>query len=226
MSDLGRPATLPKGRAPAAPAALAMLRLGASGESVKELQRQLNELGESLLVSGQFGPRTVEAVRRFQVAKGLQPADGMVSANTQKALDELKKAGNPRVIPRAPRVADWFQSGAQKVVDGNEAEPDSVQLKLIDGRSLTCEQALDVMTGAYMRARGGATPDPDDERDLVVSQVNREWEKLTRKGWLTAGERKQVAQLIKTAFERLGETEVIAITGTERKAAVQVIEYS
>jgi len=224
VSELGAPATLPKGKAATGASAPVLLRLGASGEAVKQLQSQLNELGESLLVSGQFGPRTVEAVRRFQVAKAIQPADGMVNAGTQKALEELRKQGNPRVIPRAPRVADWFQSSAQKVVDGNEAEPDSVLLKCIDGRDLTVEQALDVMTGAYMRARGGATPDADDERDVLVSQVRREWDKFTRKGWVTAGERRSVAMLIKTAFERLGEVEVITITGTEKKAAV-IIEY-
>src|SRR5438046_850547 len=94
-------ASLAKGKPPGArlPAALAAapMRLGDSGEHVKVLQKQLNELGESLLATGQYGPRTMEAVRRFQVVRGIQPANGIVEASTRRALDELEAQGNPQL---------------------------------------------------------------------------------------------------------------------------------
>ncbi len=206
-------------RAPAAPPP-AVLRLGSSGPGVKALQQQLNELGESVLASGQYGPRTLEAVRRFQVARGIQPASGIVDAATQKALDELKRQGNPRSIPRAPRVADWFHSSAQQVVEAGEANPEDVMLMVSDGRELTLEQAVEAMNEAFARVRGGQEPDPYDDRDVLVGQVNRELEKFMRKRYLTAAERRQLGQTVKRAFELLGEPDILAIGGDERKPAV------
>src|SRR4051812_39953704 len=89
-----------------------VLRLGAKGPLVKALQHQLNALGESLVATGDYGPRTLEAVRRFQVAKGIQPSTGVVDAATQRALADLAAAGNPPTIPRASGL-DWFEVGAQ-----------------------------------------------------------------------------------------------------------------
>lgn len=202
------------------PAALPVLRLGASGEAVKALQRQLNDLGESLLASGQFGPRTLEAVRRFQVAKGIAPASGIVDAPTQRALTELEKLGNPRTIPRQPRKADWFDSAAQTIVDAGEANPDSVMLTLSDGRSLTVEEGIQAMNAAFERVLGGGQPDPYDDRDVLVAQVNREADKLSRKGYYTEGDRKQLGLTLKRAFEMLGEVDVLAVGGAGPRPAI------
>ena len=70
---------LPSAKARAASPApeATVLRVGSHGADVKALQLQLNELGESLLASGQYGPRTMEAVRRFQVTQGIA-ASGLV----------------------------------------------------------------------------------------------------------------------------------------------------
>jgi len=208
-----------KGAAPPA-APPKVLRLGSSGPEVKALQRQLNELGESVLASGQYGPRTLEAVRRFQVARGIQPATGNIDAATQKALDELKKQGNPRTIPRAPRTADWFHASAQQVVDAGEANPEDVMLMVSDGRQLTLEQAITAMNESFQRVRAGALPDPYDDRDVLVGQVNRELDKMMRKSYLTAAERKQLGFTVKRAFELLGEADILAIGGAEPKPAV------
>lgn len=61
------------------------LRLGDTGEEVKILQMKLNKVGANLLVDGQFGPRTEQAVRRFQTGKGLT-SDGVVGPETWGAL--------------------------------------------------------------------------------------------------------------------------------------------
>lgn len=212
----------PGGPTPAA--AQPTLRLGAGGPAVKALQLQLNELGESVLASGQFGPRTMEAVRRFQVAKGIVPATGMVDAATQKALQELAAKGNPRTIPRQPRKADWFQAGAQVEVGAREANPEDVPLSLADGREVTLEQAIEIMNAAYQRLRGGGPPDPDDDRDILVTQVNREYDKFNRKSYLTTDERAQLGNTLKEVFDLLGEVQVLKV-GTGKKKPAIVVEY-
>lgn len=61
------------------------LRRGDTGEDVKILQMKLNKLGATLLVDGQFGPLTEQAVRTFQTSKNLTP-DGVVGPETWGAL--------------------------------------------------------------------------------------------------------------------------------------------
>lgn len=62
------------------PAARPVLRLGAQGDAVKELQRRLG-----LAADGKFGPATRGAVVTFQVSAGLK-ADGVVGSVTWHAL--------------------------------------------------------------------------------------------------------------------------------------------
>ncbi len=64
----------------------AVLRQGASGGEVKELQRRLKEWGYYKgSVDGVYGKGTVEAVRLFQKKNGLT-ADGVAGIDTFKAL--------------------------------------------------------------------------------------------------------------------------------------------
>jgi hypothetical protein len=64
----------------------AELRRGSRGEEVRRLQRRLVELGVApLTVDGDFGARTEEAVRRFQVSCGLA-VDGIVGPRTRARL--------------------------------------------------------------------------------------------------------------------------------------------
>jgi len=90
---------------PAPPPSTAPLRLGASGPEVTALQQKLNAGGERLPVNGTFGPRTQEAVRRFQLARGIQPANGIVGPSTAAALDR------PSAAPSS-RQGDGFQAAA------------------------------------------------------------------------------------------------------------------
>ena len=70
-----------------APAAQTVLRLGASGPMVAELQRRLNQAGAkpALEVDGVFGGQTRGAVMVFQQRQGLV-ADGIVGPQTWGAL--------------------------------------------------------------------------------------------------------------------------------------------
>ncbi|PSN17081.1 peptidase, partial [filamentous cyanobacterium CCP5] len=63
-----------------------LLRLGAEGEAVSRLQRQLQALGfYQGSIDGIFGPRTEQAVKAAQESYELTP-DGIVGPATWRAL--------------------------------------------------------------------------------------------------------------------------------------------
>ena len=64
------------------------LRVGSKGNGVRWLQYELNLHGFGLIVDGVFGPKTEDAVRRFQNQSSLI-CDGVVGPATREAL--LKK---------------------------------------------------------------------------------------------------------------------------------------
>ncbi len=72
---------------PSLPTAAPVLRSGAQGEEVWQLQERLQALGYLTgEVDGQFGPATKEAVQRFQRQHGLS-ADGIVGEETRCLLE-------------------------------------------------------------------------------------------------------------------------------------------
>jgi hypothetical protein len=58
---------------------------GCKGNGPREIQVGLNKPGYSLIVDGEFGPLTEEAVIKFQTAQGLE-ADGIVGKDTWAVL--------------------------------------------------------------------------------------------------------------------------------------------
>ena len=70
------PATLPEG---------VVLRRGAKGAEVRQVQEALVALGYSTTVDGKFGPATAQAVKSFQASSGLTD-DGVVGPATMSAL--------------------------------------------------------------------------------------------------------------------------------------------
>lgn len=66
-------------------AAGAWLRRGDEGRAVRELQKLLNRHGATLAVDGEFGPKTLAAVRAFQTREGLE-VDGVIGGRTLGAL--------------------------------------------------------------------------------------------------------------------------------------------
>jgi hypothetical protein len=70
------PATLPEG---------VVLRRGARGAEVSQVQAALVALGYSTSVDGKFGPATAQAVKAFQTSSGLTD-DGVVGPATLSAL--------------------------------------------------------------------------------------------------------------------------------------------
>jgi hypothetical protein len=70
------PATLPEG---------VVLRRGAKGAEVTQVQEALVALGYSTTIDGKFGPATAQAVKSFQASSGLTD-DGVVGPATLSAL--------------------------------------------------------------------------------------------------------------------------------------------
>ena len=70
------PLTLPEG---------VVLRRGAKGAEVRQVQAALVALGYSTSVDGKFGPATAQAVKSFQASSGLTD-DGVVGPATLSAL--------------------------------------------------------------------------------------------------------------------------------------------
>lgn len=70
-----------------------ILRRGDSGDEVRALQQRLNAAGFSLVVDGQFGPRTEQAVRAFQQRSGLV-VDGLAGPKTESELDQARRASD------------------------------------------------------------------------------------------------------------------------------------
>lgn len=68
--------------------AVAVMKVGASGDQVVQVQRRLQELGYfKFKATGYYGSLTADAVKHFQRNNGLV-ADGVIGKNTQDALDQ------------------------------------------------------------------------------------------------------------------------------------------
>lgn len=74
----------------------AVLRLGARGDDVRELQTQLHDLGYSLRPDGDFGSATRDAVMKFQRNHGL-PSDGIAGPLTLSSANDSHR--NLRQMP-------------------------------------------------------------------------------------------------------------------------------
>ncbi|MGB8686276.1 MAG: peptidoglycan-binding protein [Microcoleus sp.] len=73
-----------------APVNMPILKIGSSGDAVKIVQNVLKLNGfYKGSVDGIFGSITEAAVKKFQTAKGLLPADGIVGPKTWYALSKL-----------------------------------------------------------------------------------------------------------------------------------------
>jgi peptidoglycan hydrolase-like protein with peptidoglycan-binding domain len=69
-----------------------ILAQGRRGGCVSQLQAELNAYGNAgLTVDGTFGPATRQAVVAFQQGHGVTPADGVVGAVTEAALDAVSQ---------------------------------------------------------------------------------------------------------------------------------------
>jgi peptidoglycan hydrolase-like protein with peptidoglycan-binding domain len=97
-----RSPTTPAGGSTARAAPPPPLELGARGETVRQLQTALVQVGFSPgTPDGQFGPRTRDAVLAFQRAWGLDPA-GRYGPQTAAALTRALAGARPSAAPSSP----------------------------------------------------------------------------------------------------------------------------
>lgn len=114
--------------APAAPQskfAGVKLRLGARGDAVKHLQRELADDGASLKVDGVFGSKTLRAVKSVQSSAGIA-VDGVAGPKTWNALAGSSSSSPQSTLRQGDRGAavrtlqsQLNDSGASLTVDGN-----------------------------------------------------------------------------------------------------------
>jgi hypothetical protein len=94
------------------------VKLGSKGEAVSRLQSELNEHGFDLKVDGDFGPKTLKAVKDFQASKGLT-VDGIVGPVTWKAVLQPIDGPNPGpVMDKLAKIAKKRALGHYKESDG------------------------------------------------------------------------------------------------------------
>lgn len=99
------------------------LRRGAEGAEVKALQESLNARGANLDADGNFGPKTQEALRKFQDENKLS-VDGVAGPKTMAALQgqaPAQAAGEaPKATGEAPKVEAGSPAASEKKIGGTE----------------------------------------------------------------------------------------------------------
>src|SRR5258706_11573664 len=90
-----------------------LLRLHASGEPVKSLQRSLNKLGSMLLIDGGFGPVTADAIVDARTSLN-RPGPAEADDELQGVLAELPDPFPPLGGPGITFIARAEVSGPQE----------------------------------------------------------------------------------------------------------------
>ena len=104
------------------------LRQGSKGAAVRKLQEMLAAANFGVEVDGDFGPGTDNAVKTFQISRGLTP-DGIVGPNTWAALAKVSGSappvsasiGSPVVSSDDPRIVQGIGGGAGLLTPGGSA---------------------------------------------------------------------------------------------------------
>ena len=128
---------------PARTAAPEVLRDGASGAPVRELQQQLNRLGYRgadgkplETASGMFGPQTEHALRAFQADRGLK-VDGVYGDRSRDALatatrDTVRDAAPADTTPQQVRSEDAQRSFVDRMFSAMHGGDDRAMRQALD----------------------------------------------------------------------------------------------
>jgi hypothetical protein len=107
-----------------------MLRMGARGARVRELQALLVRAGYPVKVDGDFGLSTKQALQAFQTANGIKP-DGVAGPVTEGKLNDYRQGAADKPGAQAPNEV-------KEVVEGGAAA----------GGAIAIEQAKDAVDNA------------------------------------------------------------------------------
>lgn len=143
------------------------LRGNSSGPAVEELQKKLAAAGfDPGPLDGQFGPKTLAAVRAFQAAKGCQ-VDGIVGPETRAAL---MGGAQPSAAPPPssgaeppPPVSDTSATtGTTGAAPKNARERAMYAMSYFQQHGLTKSQAAGLTANLYYES--GRTMDPHQKQ--------------------------------------------------------------
>lgn len=96
------------------------LKKGSSGSEVKELQQNLNKLGYNCgTADGDFGQKTLDAVKKFQKDKGLE-CDGIVGNATKEKIKECINALNKPASKPATNTSTSSSKYNENVLKGQK----------------------------------------------------------------------------------------------------------
>lgn len=116
-----------------------MLRLGAKGARVRELQALLVRAGYQVKVDGDFGPSTKQALRAFQKANGLT-VDGVYGPQTEKLLGEQRQSADDKPGAQKPIEIKEVVEGGTAIGGGvivetiqNKVDEATATLQAVDG---------------------------------------------------------------------------------------------
>jgi len=118
-----------------------ILRQGSTGEEVKRLQHLLNTIlkpSPNLQLVGKFGPKTDNAVRRFQKLSGLK-VDGQVGPKTWTALQQLSSS-KPVASASAPKNS-WMEIAKAELGVHENAQKGLHNKRIVEYHSTTTLKA-------------------------------------------------------------------------------------
>ncbi len=128
------------------------LKLGATGQQVKEVQQKLKDLGfYTGTVDGDFGTGTENAVKAFQKQYGLE-VDGKVGTQTMAKLTAAKATAKPTVSPTPKATATPAFSSNTFLRNGNSGS----QVKQLQERLIALGYLIGKSTGAFDNATEAA----------------------------------------------------------------------
>lgn len=98
----------------------AVLKRGSNGAAVSYVQEHLGFTGGD--IDGDFGVKTEQRVKDFQIAKGITPYDGIVGKDTMAAIDAMVMSGQKfspvptSAAPSAPKSKPVVSVPSQQAV--------------------------------------------------------------------------------------------------------------
>ena len=138
-----------------------LIRRGARGDRVKDIQRALNDKGFGQVgVDGIFGKGTELAVKRFQKASGLG-VDGIVGPNTMTALTTEEEPKQPEVSDEPPPIIGVLEEKGYEVYTDGQINTIGVRSSNTIANSFDDEMHLVwVKNGLWQHKKYRITTDP------------------------------------------------------------------
>ncbi|MDB5096930.1 MAG: peptidoglycan-binding protein [Cyanobacteria bacterium RYN_339] len=194
-----------------------LVKEGAKGDQVKELQQQLKAVDPQLTADGKFGPKTKAALEKYQQAHHLK-VDGISGSETQSSLtieQDLQTARGLIAAPTLPGQAKQTAAAFQSLVADAQAHLQYLNpaaraeaAKGIEQLKQTAQQTHPGLVENCDHPPAPPAPAPVDPHKLAqeIDAVNKmdkdELERRTKAGDLD----KAPPEVMKAAITRLTDT--------------------